>query len=456
MDDMTQIPGQATGTPHDASALDRFFGWLRSLDLRRDTEDKWLAGVCSGIATRLGVDPIVIRAGLIVLVLLGGVGITVYLIAWAFIPNEREEIIAERALRHGDVWGIVLLVFVALSLFGGSGFADQGWGLWWVWWIAVPIGLVVWLVTRRSDSGRSSYAPAAPPYGTPPHAGDTTTGASHQAQPPYAAPASYSATQTSSAPPAYGPQPPVYGEAPLGGQPVGSGQPPYGPPPVARTRRPRPPKPPRRRGGGFLGAVLVGGLALATYGLMLWAHDTFSWSGSDEVVALAAALGVAGLGVLVMGLAGRRAGLTGFLAIVLALVTWSASVVPDVNVHGGIGDRTWRPNAVATDQRYRLGFGSATLNLSDYPTGQVPPPEMDAGVGVGELRLLVPSDLTVEVRSKVGIGDITGDVQRPLSTDQGPDGNREISTVEVIGTGDPELIVNANVGIGQIVVLGRE
>jgi hypothetical protein len=225
--------------------------------------------------------------------------------------------------------------------------------------------------------------------------------------------------------------------------------------PPKRPRPPRPPKQPRRRGGGFLGAVLVGGLALATYGLALWAHDSFNWSGSDEVVALAAALGVTGLGVLIMGLAGWRAGLTGFLAIVLALVAWSSSVVPDVNIGGGIGDRSWRPNAVESGQRYRLGLGSATLNLSDYPTDRVPPPQMEAGVGIGELRILVPQDLTVEVRSKVGIGEITGDVQRPLSSDTG-DGNREISTVEVIGAGEPELIVNANVGVGQIVIIGRE
>ena len=93
---MTQNPGQTAGTPQSTSGLDRFFAWLRALDIRRDTQDKWLAGVCSGLASRLGVDPLVMRAALIVLILLGGVGVTVYLIAWAFIPNDREEIVAEK------------------------------------------------------------------------------------------------------------------------------------------------------------------------------------------------------------------------------------------------------------------------------------------------------------------------------------------------------------------------
>ena len=119
---MTQNPGPTAGPTNQtasdghANGLDRFFGWIRSVDLRRDGDDKWLAGVCSGIATRLGVDPIVIRAVLVLLVVLGGVGITVYLIAWAFLPNNREEIIAEKALRDGDVLGIILLVVIGLSL----------------------------------------------------------------------------------------------------------------------------------------------------------------------------------------------------------------------------------------------------------------------------------------------------------------------------------------------------
>ena len=161
MDVMTQNPGQIAGTPHPSSGLDRFFGWLRELDVRRDTEDKWLAGVCSGIARRLGVDPLVTRAALIVLILLGGIGVTLYLIAWAFIPNDQEEIVAEKGLRHGDFWGIAILVLIALSLVGGSGFIDgDGWGLWWLWWIAVPVGVVVCLVTRsRSvDATRQQVA----------------------------------------------------------------------------------------------------------------------------------------------------------------------------------------------------------------------------------------------------------------------------------------------------------
>jgi phage shock protein PspC (stress-responsive transcriptional regulator) len=169
MDDMTQTPGPTTGPTNDThtSGLDRFFGWIRSVDLRRDSDDKWLAGVCSGIATRLGVDPIVIRAALVLLVVLGGVGITVYLIAWAFLPNTRDEIIAEKALRDGDVLGIILLVIIGLSLVGGTGLAGDVPGIGWIWWVVVPIGLVVWLVTRNRDGGVRSRTTAGAPYQAP-------------------------------------------------------------------------------------------------------------------------------------------------------------------------------------------------------------------------------------------------------------------------------------------------
>ena len=90
---------QSTSGPQ--TGMDRFFATLRGIDIRRRTDDKWIAGVCSGLADRLGIDPVIVRAGLILLSLLGGAGITIYLVAWALLPNDRDEIVAQRALRDG-------------------------------------------------------------------------------------------------------------------------------------------------------------------------------------------------------------------------------------------------------------------------------------------------------------------------------------------------------------------
>jgi hypothetical protein len=193
-------------------------------------------------------------------------------------------------------------------------------------------------------------------------------------------------------------------------------------------------------------------VALAVYGLTLWLHDANHWSGSGETVALGAALVVFGAAVLGFGISGRRAGLTGFLAIVLAIVTWSSSVLPDVNVGGGIGDRVWRPSATETNPHYRLGIGSAKLDLADLPDNPGTPTPVDARVGVGELRILVPKNLTVEVHSSVAAGDI-GQIGDPL-TDNGTD-NRNISTTETFGVGAPDVVVTAHVGLGQILI-GKE
>ncbi|WP_172829389.1 PspC domain-containing protein [Pedococcus dokdonensis] len=492
---MTQNPGPTAGPtnqtrpgsqPGHTNGLDRFFGWIRSVDLRRDGDDKWLAGVCSGIAQRLGVDPIVIRAVLVLLVVLGGVGITVYLIAWAFLPNNREEIIAEKALRDGDVLGIILLVVIGLSLAGGTGLAGDNWGIGWVWWVLVPVGLVVWLVTRN----RGHKPPGQPAYGPPP-ASYTPPSAPYAA--PYAGPSAWSAapatyaaapgTPTAASSPTVTSPVPESTDSPTQetptvstttyapGAPAPVATPPggvYGPPPAPVAPRPRPPKPPRaprRRSGGFVATLLVGGLALAAYGATLSLHDANNWAGSDETVALAAALGVLGLGTLVLGLLGRRAGFTGFLAVVLALVTWTASVVPDVTFGGGIGERTWRPSATDTSERYRLSIGSAELDLASTPDNPGTAREIEARVGIGELRIYIPDNLTVEVRSSVGAGDIS----RMGSPDLGPiappgvdgdgdpvqlDGHdgRNISTVETFGTGTPDVVIDAHVGLGQILI----
>lgn len=231
----------------------------------------------------------------------------------------------------------------------------------------------------------------------------------------------------------------------------------YAPPP-APPRPPLPPRP-RHRSAGFLAAVLVAGLALCAYGLTVWAHGQLNWSGDEHVLGLASALTVFGVAVLAMGLAGFRAGLTGFIAVVLAISTWFASIVPGLQLSGGVGDREWRPQGTSTSEDFSLGMGSANLHLGDYPTNPATRGEIDARVGVGELRIYVPDDLTVEVRSDVSVGEIKEaggwnlDDNGQWSQD-GPSG-RNLSSTEVIGSGPTDLVVNAEVGIGQIII-GKE
>jgi phage shock protein PspC (stress-responsive transcriptional regulator) len=56
--------------------------------LRRSRSDRWLGGVCAGVARLLGVESWLMRLIVVVLALFGGTGILIYLLLWIFVPNE--------------------------------------------------------------------------------------------------------------------------------------------------------------------------------------------------------------------------------------------------------------------------------------------------------------------------------------------------------------------------------
>lgn len=56
--------------------------------LYRSREDRVIAGIAGGLAKYLGIDPVLVRLGFVVLVIAGGSGILAYLVAWIVIPEE--------------------------------------------------------------------------------------------------------------------------------------------------------------------------------------------------------------------------------------------------------------------------------------------------------------------------------------------------------------------------------
>jgi len=57
--------------------------------LYRSTTDKWIGGVCGGLAHHMGMDATVIRLLWVILtVFTAGVGILLYLLLWALVPKE--------------------------------------------------------------------------------------------------------------------------------------------------------------------------------------------------------------------------------------------------------------------------------------------------------------------------------------------------------------------------------
>ena len=56
--------------------------------LRRSRDDRWIAGVCGGIARATGVESWVWRLLFALLLLCGGAGLLVYVLLWVFVPSE--------------------------------------------------------------------------------------------------------------------------------------------------------------------------------------------------------------------------------------------------------------------------------------------------------------------------------------------------------------------------------
>lgn len=71
-----------TLTPAPAAEAPRF-------RLERSRSDRMVAGVCGGAGRSLGVDPALLRIGLVLLTIFGvGAGVVLYLAAWILAPQE--------------------------------------------------------------------------------------------------------------------------------------------------------------------------------------------------------------------------------------------------------------------------------------------------------------------------------------------------------------------------------
>jgi len=130
--------------------------------LRRDPAHGIVAGVCAGVARRLGVDPLVLRVLAVLAAAFGGAGVALYALGWAFIPApERTEGEVRGIRTRTGSWqvgaGVALLALSALLFLREAGllFAEQV-----VWPLVLAAGGValVWRQTAARPLG-----PLVPP-----------------------------------------------------------------------------------------------------------------------------------------------------------------------------------------------------------------------------------------------------------------------------------------------------
>ena len=55
--------------------------------LRRSRSDRWIGGVCGGIAVITGVEAWIWRLSFALLACLGGTGVLLYILLWIFVPE---------------------------------------------------------------------------------------------------------------------------------------------------------------------------------------------------------------------------------------------------------------------------------------------------------------------------------------------------------------------------------
>ncbi len=82
--------------------------------VRRSNTDRVIAGVCGGLGSYFGVDPLWFRLAFVVLAIGGGAGVLLYILAWLVIPNSNSEAVGPAPVDIGTkgpmIAGIALVV----------------------------------------------------------------------------------------------------------------------------------------------------------------------------------------------------------------------------------------------------------------------------------------------------------------------------------------------------------
>jgi cell wall-active antibiotic response 4TMS protein YvqF len=159
----------------------------------------------------------------------------------------------------------------------------------------------------------------------------------------------------------------------------------------------------------------------------------------------------AAIAVIIAGAALAGAALEGYgrwlilpalsLAIPVAFVS-----AANIDLHGGAGDKKYAPNSpFEVKDSYRVGAGRLVVDLRD---AQLPPGDhpLKLKVGVGEALLIVPDNVCVATKAKLGMGQVQAF-------------DRSNSGIDVDWTDlpsapekNPRVLLDADVGIGHVAV----
>ncbi len=456
-------PGPQGGSTH------RFFDSLRGSGLMR-TNERWIAGVAGGVAYRFGLDPTLVRCVWVVLSLFTGVGLVLYVLGWALLPEESDgRIHLEEAVSgrfNAGLAGAIGMLIVGMATIGSgfipswyvhdAGAAGIAAALWTLFWLGLIVLGAVFLI-RSAQNRRANRQAARGPQGPQPW----QTGAPGAAQAPGAHPGSQdgqasqagdfapTASSAAGSMPAWASSTPGSG-APAFNQPAGGQSwqsrsyrqyPTYQPAPMPA----RPPRP-RRPGPGSSLSLAVLGLGLLTIWYATAIHRVGLIQG--QFILLGTLVAILGAGIVASGLRRRHGGwmtVLGwpvlFVVAIPALAT--ASIVPTSLARmpfESLRNATTATSSTVTWQELTASassgsvtrnkdIGDLTLDLRGMPATEASKlSTITTHLDVGTLRIKTDTDQRVEVRADVDMGAIDSQVARAWTVngrqmdqnDQGP------------------------------------
>lgn len=448
-------------------------------------EQGHVAGVCTGIGMRYGVDPVLIRVAFTVSAIFGGAGIVLYLAAWVLFTRRGDQVSPLESLmgrgNSSDSSTKVIVILVALAIaasavgpvgagFGGSGFigAFLMLGGWWLLYQRQPEPPVGFLPPEGGFTADPSVSPEQPfqqgifshgmfmhqmftrnAFGqtttsTPPPTGlapgdpgyltgtpEATAGTTQEGTTPMSTPSGTpnlrkepdpGAPTKDSSPAA--PGPPAWD--PLGVAPFAWDLPAPAP---ARDLVPTG----KRRSRLTTTVLGLAVLAAAAAGAVAVAGDV-AWMTPARVGAIA--LAVIGAGMIVGAFLHRGHGLLVVTGPLLGFVVL-ASIIGPMD-HSNWGNRHWAPTSAAELQpAYASHFGEMTLDLRNLQLTEDYTVDVDGSFG--NVEVLLPENLDVRTTCSVDAGEIT---QCP---EPGLDGGRD-------GEKGPVLTLDAAVDFGNLEV----
>ena len=429
-------PGPQGGSTH------RFFDSLRGSGLMR-TNERWIAGVAGGVAHRFDLDPTLVRCVWVVLSLFAGVGLVLYGLAWALLPEESDgRIHLEEALSgrfNAGLAGAIGMTIIGMSTFGSgfipnwyvheAGTAGIAAALWPLFWLGLFILGIVFLIRRAQDRRASRKAARGRgPRGPQPWQAPAPGAAQTPGSRPGVQAGGFASAWDSSAP---GSGAPTFNQS-AGGQSWQSRsyrqRPPYQPVPM-----PVRPARPRRPGPGSSLSLAVLGLGLLTAAGVWYAtvtHHLGLLQGQFILIGILVAL--LGAGIVVSGLRRRHGGwmtVLGwpvlFVVAIPALAT--ASIVPTSLARmpfESLRNATTAASSTVTWQELTASasggsvtrnkdIGDLTLDLRGMPATEASKlSTITTHLDVGTLRIKTDTDQRVEVRADVDMGAIDSQVSR--------------------------------------------